>query len=578
MNIPVSTLTATRTVQSSEQTLPRWRAVCFDDLVFGLLPVLALAPICAFEFSYAWTRVHLRLFPLPILIVLGFVWIHWKSKRSESIHRMVAAHALQMGVFVLLFACWWMFSPWMAHLSLVPLFAGWALLRLGDVPWQRVAAWSLLLATSLRWPGDLDIQLMEWVEHIGTEQVAMILDGLSQPYLLEAGRLSVSSVDPSQLLELNIVATVRSALSWNALACLSILISILRHRSLLVSVVMFLMTPGWYLVMVILQLLAIVLASHGGKLELSVGWFLIGLSSLNFVLAAWMLWLTERFVASMLKPVPPYDGEFETEFRSLNRLLLWPQPDPFASSRTSSVPPRRRPTSPVWIRVHWIMRRVCLGTLCLGLVASLFVTTRAFATARNVAALPRQTAARLHNLASKECLPGTLGSMQLLDFDETLQRGDGIEQRLLKWRYSWRDQIVQLSVCWPYDSRQDATREFTDLGWQVYEQRPLEQRQLAGNANIGDGTTRDAVAQSTNALEVDLKNEFGGTALALIDVPVVAGTGDPALRYKISMLCESGDELHEKQLETLHETFRSAISEASAFFDARVTEVMKGAK
>ena len=571
-------LSSTVSIQSQRDW--RWKTRWFEDVCFGLLPALALAPLVCLEFMQLWDRVHMRFFPLPIIAVLAFVAWNWKSNRNDSAKRASVAHGFQIIAAVLLLVNWSSSSPWIAYLCLILVFAGWSLQRFGDVPWPRVAAWCFLLATTLRLPANCDEYLLAWLEQTGTSVVALVLDGLSQPFLINAGKMTVSGADPLHVLAFDITSTVRSALSMYALSCLCVLLLIIRRRSLVAGAATLLTIPFWYLALVVIQLLSIISVMHFMGIDLSAGRKLMALSIITFALVLGLMWLSDRFIAKLLYPVPAFDSEFEVEFRILNSLMVWPQQDPFEEEdvhQSIRAKTKKFRPSPRWEYANLIVRRVCLTSLFLGMAISLLITNRAIAVARSVRKLPTVTNAMLVAVGSKDSLPTEFAGWKMVDFAPELRNSKGIELGVLKWRFAWQDQIVELKVTFPFSSTPNPADEFTQLGWRVIEQQQM--KVTKGK----DEASPDTNGALSNWMEVKLESELGGSGLALASDRVLGRISElesspQKLHYQVSLLCESGDELSTDQLKSLRQSFQLAIAQILNSIDAQIAKVVEDSR
>ena len=567
-------LSSTASTTGQSQLCWRWKVGWWEDVCFGLLPALALMPLVCLEFMQLWTRVHMRFFPLLILVVIAFVAWHWQSNRNQSAKRSVAAHGIQIVAALLLVANWSTSSPWLAHFCFILIFVGWALERFGNVPWPRVAAWGVLFATMLRLPANMDARLLSWLEQTSVAIVAAVLDGVSQPYLLQVGTMTVAGKDALHVLVFSIEPTVRSVCSLNALCCLCVLLLVIRKRSLIAGVVMLSTVPLWYIAMVVIQLLTIISAMHFLDMDLSVGRKLVVLSCTSFTTVVCLLWLADRFVAKLLYPVPAFDSQFESEFRVLNAMIVWPQPDPFLEDEFHTPRVNAKPNRPTprWDRVNVIARRVCMSSLTLALVVSVGISNRAIADARNSRSLPWVTEALLASVASKETLPSNIGELRLINFDRRLQYVEDRRLGELKWRFAWQDQIVDLNVTFPSNSESNPTISFNQLGWRV-----LAQQEMKFVTNDREGSPPDNSGSAENWIELKLENELGGGALAMISDRVLSQVpSEQELHYQISLLCESGDELSQPQLISLRQSFQLAIAQILSHIDAQIAKVVAG--
>ena len=163
------------------------------DFLFGLIPLLLLTPLLAIEFQSLGRRTAMTFFPIPVFVVACFAIRHWRSRRSDQPLRVLLARGLFLIGVVLFGTAVWRLSPLLAHGSFILLFSGWAIERLGPVAWPRILGWTALLATSMRLPGSFQTGFQNWLVQQSSAFLGSILDGLSIPYLIFAGRFSITA-------------------------------------------------------------------------------------------------------------------------------------------------------------------------------------------------------------------------------------------------------------------------------------------------------------------------------------------------------------------------------------------------
>jgi hypothetical protein len=572
-------------VESVSENRLRAKSLLGFDLLFGLVPLLLLAPLLGLEFELLWHRPGMTFFPIPIFIVGCFAVWHLRSPRSDQPLRVLLARGLFLvgvGVFG---ACVWRLSPWLAHGSLVLLFASWAVERLGGVAWPRILAWAALLATSLRLPGDLNSSLQDWLVKQSSATLGCILDGLSVPYLTLADTFNMRGLDFS------IRDCSASVYSIHALASAVLLLLVLTHRSLLVAILSLLTVPLWAIVQQVLLLLAVVLLKHFSDRDASQGLdhHLVELAS--FILVVSCCWASMSFLTRVFLPVPAADSQFEPEFLILNSVLCWPQPDPFAEGGLTRLPTeasieRSMNASRLMQRVSWV---AAFGFILLG-----FLSTHRWAYGGFTSVAPRLPAIYaepLENIEWKKSFPEAFDRWRMMEAYYQLQRIDGSDRATIHWQFGWQGQIIQLSVALPFNSHPRLASKYEAMGWRVLTDQTKQfvptSPKLADAT--GENETRPTLISKEIWTELVISNELGGQAYALVSyhpllersetsTPQSENPSKPILEYQVVLFCESGEELTKPQLSELYSGFHLANEHLREEVEPRLRELLGGAQ
>lgn len=175
-------------------------------------------------------------------------------------------------------------------------------------------------------PMNLDVQLIGVLQSSSSWACSMALDALTVPNFRLA---NVIEVRDRQLFVEEACSGIGSMFALLAAASLLLLVN---GRSLMVSAITLFSVPVWAMLGNFVRLLAIALAQHIYERDLSHGTDHEILGMATFLLAAGGLWMTEWFVANLLQPMPPSAPEAAFMIQTVNALIGWPNPDPFANN------------------------------------------------------------------------------------------------------------------------------------------------------------------------------------------------------------------------------------------------------
>ncbi len=556
------------------------------DVLFGLLPLLMVAPQLSAEFQLLWSSRSTRYFGLPIILVFGWVACHWRSSRTVALARIGFSRMIFVLALLLFGLSVWQFSPWLTHVSYVVFFTSWALERFGSVVWPRVFAWAMLLATSVRLAGGWSVEVQAWVVRSSASLLGNILDGLGIPFLIQADNFNMLK------LQFSMSECCDGVFSVYALTSLVVLMLIVSRRSLLVAVISVLSVPLWAIVQNVLLLLFIVLLRHHTERDASQGVDHGLIQLVVFLIVAVSCWISVWFISRLLQPVPAADSQFEPEFLLLNSLLCWPQPDPFSHNV-------RRPTvevatgssaSPKW-SYHRAIEQVSWVAPIVLVALGGFTTTRRSNGQAASAALPAFNQVDLDKYAWKDTFPPTFNRWRQLEtsYRHTTERG--IKRLVIDWQFDWLGQILQLQITFPYNQRPRFADRYITQGWQVLGEEP---RRYVPKPSANSDLARETAATLTKPVaqyvarpqswtELRIANELGGRATALVTYHRIDGQFDsggtelpPSLEYQVVLFCESGQELTQPQLENLNRGFQSADERLQRLIEPQLRELLGG--
>ncbi len=561
---------------------PNSKPTLWFDLIFGLLPLVLAAPMLSLEFQLLWSRLSMRYFVVPVIVVAILVAWNFRSQRAELPLRVFWARTIfSLGVVVFGLSVW-RNSPWVALLSYILLFTGWAIERFGNVAWPSLLGWSALLITSMRLPGDWSDHLREWLVNQASAILGHILDGLAIPFLIQADTFSMRD------LEFSIRECCAGPYSIHALASLVVLMLLFGRRSLFAAFVLLLTLPCWLIIQNVLLLLAVVLLQHFGNRNATQGVDHIVVQLAAFGVVAICCWVTSWFLARMLQPVPAADSQFEPEFLLLNSVLCWPQPDPFAGDAQVDVKGERLESGNWAIAGSQALRRLS-WVAAVSMVAFGGVSTHRWAygdSARTIAATePRLDESKFKQHPWKETFPASFGRWRQMVTAHGTKVENGIARGWVDWQFDWQGQVVQLQIAFPYVQRPQFAAQYEAKGWQVLSQ---ELKQLAPNTdaetavnsvtnNVANNdlktdarapnnqpANRASVAQQDWTI-INVANELGGRATAIVTYHKLDSTlqatdsqNATAIEYQVVLFCESGDELTQPQLMEMYNHFLQA--------------------
>lgn len=544
----------------------RWQV----DILYGLIPLMALAPMLLVEFRSAWERLHLRSFPLPIALVL--LWLAWQMMgRAPRVairsRRRIVAYSVFLLAAMATIANYWMFSPWVAHACMVLCFAAWALLRLNSVGVASIFAFTVLLATSLRLPGALDLQVNQWFDGAAGSLCTPVLDSLAIPCLHLADTLTLRGI------EFRVSEVSRNFYSVNAFLFMTILLCILQRRSLMAGCLSLLTLPVWFLIYKLLLLLSVVLLQHYAQWDVSRGREYALLASLLFVVVVVCHGMVMTCISRLCFPVPAADSDFEPEFQLLNRLLCWPQLDPFHVETELPTPiptgemPDSSPALP-WDKIELFLKRTALAGVVGILVAGVALLTPVQAALRTNVPLPKLSVEQLPSIATQELIPAAVQEMRLVDFTSGMERAGELDRAVYRWRFGWQGQLVQLDLVLPFAQPPGVTEQMAAIGWKVLSFDVQRTVNAADEAAAGHFVS-----------QLRLENELGGKSFLFSTTramprPANSDLANPAPLFQVKLFCESGEPLSRPQIQRLRQLFDELVSKVESAVTANLSKLL----
>lgn len=541
------------------------------DLSVALLPLLGMLPMLVLQGVSIWERPHLRFVPLVLLIVGGLSVRQLfgpPCKHHRRLWLAIGCGVVSMTVYAVAV---WAYSPWLAHAAAVGLFFSWALGRWGKASWTHVGAVTLLLASTLPWPENLDVQADAWLKSTAGSYASAALDAFNVPHLLTSGQLRTESMRFA-------LDDLSSYGSVFALFAVSGLLGVFGHRGLLHVGLLLVSAPVWYGVCASLGLLA----------GISMEWELNAYLQLAlFAASVTCLLLLDQFLALMLLPVPVTDPDFEQQFALTNKLLCWPQPDPMedvppedpaerelfeaikaAEAQRAVVPETAWQEMP---HATWPVWTAAVGSCLLGIAPAIVI-------ARGEA-LPRPVDFRqvdddqlagmwATNSWSTDGLPKRLGGWTEIAFRAV--PSTETQAAHLEWRYVWRGQTVAVSLAFPFHTWRGRVEISDHREWRKEMETVINQpngewnmvlaqfiNPLEGKSYVLQTALDDSLEPVITAAADDRKERRERARAPIVRMLSSSGQENPASVYRITAHCESGGGLSPAELGEFHQSFEA---------------------
>ena len=551
------------------------------DLWVGTLPLLAVLPLLAFRMAGLWSEIEFVFVPFVLLIVAASVLIQRRGGGvvlATNPYRTWAAIGLLVSAALLFAYAVWTFSPWLGHFAAILLFFAWGVGRFGNLSWGAIAGWAALLATTLGLPFGWDQGLIRWLRETAAWACSRTLDGLEIPNLGSGNTLEIRG------LQYFVDSVCGGWASFFTLLSIIATILLLTHRSMLVSVISVLFTPLWMLLIDYTRLLAVALTHEYQGRDMSNGLDLVALQVATFLFAVLLAWLLMRFLTTWSEPVPPADGEFGPVFSAMNKLLCWPQPDPFEDAEPEDPDDRRhwakqkaqREAARLAVRqMDWYVEPASKWTV---LGASLLVVTFGilpmvliFSGARPTFANPSIPPSTMQELANAE-LPNELEGWKLVQ-DQDSESGKvwmtSGRTSTIQWRYDSTEHPFYLSMESAFRGWVDPTLGLQRVGWDEIKQEittdaddgwPLcfaeLENDLGGRSYVFSSLLDEQLRPFKGQPDSQLVDESGERAniLSLLN----SGSLNPnAVTIQVKLFCESGEALSRKELSQIEKKFLS---------------------
>jgi exosortase/archaeosortase family protein len=564
------------------------------DLLVGLLPLLALAPMLVYQVATLWSHDYMQFFPIVWAIVAAWLGLNLRNASlSLHPHRVWTAIGLMIVAALIYVYSVWSFSPWLAHLALLLQFAAWSLGRLGHKHWATIAGWTLLLATTLPLPWGWDQGVSNWLQSFATWCSAKALDALSVPVLQNG------SLIESRDLQLVADEVCGGLSSVYAFAAFAIALGLWQHHSLIVGLKTLLLVPLWTLLGHFLRIFGILSLQEYMQRDFSNGWDYRILEVTTSLVVMLLIWASSRLLKRLFDPIPVADAEFGPVFSGLNKFFCWPQPDPFDDLEPDDEYERKRflkmkeeraarlpQLADFWWTQNgwsvWLVRGLAAVFLLLALSP-----LRGLAT-QGIQGLnfgrPQYSLSQVEQIARAESFPDELeGGWKKVGF-QAVQRNPRSRKGefSLMWRYRAAEREFDVSLDLPFLGWNDPVNEFEMRGWKAAttEIRAQDlwpwgecdlQNELGGTVTLFYSlVTPDGVPYTT--VPTGLAGEQAGNSSGVMDgtstpnadpaAAALSSSTQPtvsqsqtAITYQFQMLNESGVELTSEERQLLRDQF-----------------------
>lgn len=557
-----------------QQGFTRW------DLWVGVIPVVGILPMLFFELQNLWSRTHMQFFPLCILAAAYFAYFGCKGPETTHPLRRWCALGIFVATIVLYAYAVWKFSPWLAHFAAIMLFLAWALGRCGNARWPSVVAWTGLLLTTLTLPLNLDIEFIQWLQLRSSWACSKALDALSIANLRQANVIQIKGR------ELFVEEACSGIGSLYALLAVAVLLLIQNRRSFLVSILSLATVPVWAIMGNFIRLFAIAVGQEYFGRDLSHGTDHEILGLATFAIAGVCFWLTDYFLAAMLYPVPAGEPEFAPVFQAYNQALIWPQTDPLGETipedaierreyleAKAQMEARRWQWQPlIWNQKKWLVTSVVTCSLALvacGIAPAILIARSGLPTFE--IGLPSIDAGELGDFPKEDSLPEAVGTWRRVGFfHEQRTNAALLGQHSLVWKYLWRDQVVAVSLDFPFDTWHPLSVCYTLTGWKVLDQSvtsaesesvwPWEElvmtNNLGGYGYVNFCAFNEDLEPFTDFAGSPLDSRLNATSSGIVAALRSEKQIIDKTTYQIQVFCDSGIELTSEQREELRSQFK----------------------
>ncbi|MEY4566978.1 MAG: hypothetical protein RLY14_1948, partial [Planctomycetota bacterium] len=162
------------------------------DLVALAFPLLGVFPLLILQAAHMWEKPHLQFFPIAIGLIgwLAFRQIPADQELAGG-YRLGISIALGLLSFAVAAAAIWLYSPWLAYVTLVTTFLSWSLTRLSRTTWTRIVVMAAVLVSTVPLPFNQDRKLVAELQNLSSKACSNALDGLRIPNLLQGNILQI---------------------------------------------------------------------------------------------------------------------------------------------------------------------------------------------------------------------------------------------------------------------------------------------------------------------------------------------------------------------------------------------------
>lgn len=404
--------------------------------------LLGLSPLLYEHTLNLWRKPHFQFFPLAWLLFGYLIYTRGKFSPVESSRRRIVARLVTLAsIFGGIASVVW-FSPWLAHVTLVFICAGWMLSRLGGNRWHQPVAWLSLLLISLPMPLNLDQRLIQSLQSVSAQSASRLLDIIDVPHL------PIGNVIEIRTGKLFVDEACSGVDSLYALAAVALALVIWNQRNFLQSLLAIVTVPLWAWLGNTIRIVCIAVLLDRFNIDLTHGWPHSLLGMLTFGLSCVCLLFTQSLSAILLTPFPNRSitaGPFHALF---NWVVSFPRNATASGSKKGtalppSAPPEVRAMRPIGILY-------CAVWAILGASASLPVMgigpwKRAYIPT------PVFSDSTIEKIFAASSLPQSVAGMRQLAFQTVHRDHDNTNgAHSATWQFRDGEQLVQVSIDFPF--------------------------------------------------------------------------------------------------------------------------------
>ncbi len=561
--------------------------------VWGLLvPIAAMLPLLLVQFQTLMNRTERQFFPFLMAIAAYFPIKHLLSEEGQTDKALtrgrliwtIVIYTLSMFTFAV---GAWGFSPWLSHLAAIGIFLAWSLGRCSMLPWSTPTAWTGLLLVTLPLPLGGDEWLVTWLQRASSSACSLALDALNVPHMRTANIIEIKGI------QLFVEEACSGIGSMYALLAAAALLLLINKRSLLLSALVIGSVPVWAMLGNFLRLLVIALGREYYQRDLSHGLDHELLGVATFSMAAFGLWMTEWLLAGFMQPFPPTSPEFNFVFKTLNAVLCWPQPDPWSlidsfedetpqerERRLADERARREAAEARIVRIHlWqpkavrVIARSAAGiAVALGVMLLAVVSSEASSNMLSFG-VAEFSDAQLEKMPGGKDMPETLGEWKLTNYEPTKRStASAFGAHSSTWQYSKGEQRFLISLDFPFRGFHPLEVCYINSGWSLSSLRTLEdssqskwdwreilmENQFGSRGFVCYSLMTDECEPFGNGIEPGAHFNFVSRLSAMREANSMRSPVFQPICYQVQLVCESGRQLNETEIEELRQQFFTA--------------------
>jgi len=424
---------------------PRVARMSNCDLAF-LAGLVGLAPMLYLQSMNLAQKPHFQFFPMAWGMFAWLVYSRGKPGEVRGRVRSIIGYSLWCIFLGLAALSVLKVSPWLAHLGLIFLIAGWTLQRLTGNAWYQPIGWLALIVITLPMPRNLDQRLVQSLQIGSSQSASALLDIVGTPHLatgniieIRTGRLFVdeacSGVD-----------------SLYALAAVALALVIWQSRSFLPSLLVLLTVPAWAWLGNLLRIFLIAVLLDRFQIDLTHGWQHSILGMATFALSSACLLLSQAAFTILFSKFDVKGVSSNNFHRFYDYVVSFPMHTREASrSKAKSDAKSIGTGSGRPVRSPFALNAI-MGALSLCLFG--FALLPVFGIGpwkRATIKLPAFSDETIARTFSSNTLPTDFHSMRQVDFGTTHRKIDSLDgEYSATWQYLDGDRQVVLSVDFPF--------------------------------------------------------------------------------------------------------------------------------